>query len=368
MSDQVGSAATRMDMMEASGAGFGAALSGQAGVLRKKDATPAKATPPQDGPPSGEEEPDWDEIAMLEQEAMEAEAYASAAPAKNENVGGEFPDYGDEQEMPDDIFDDEDGREASKRPLEESARQNADDYGGADAFMFDDAPPALAAPAPKRPKIVVDTRVYVHRIEPVGDTIAVTGGEGSRVFLKAFEKATGSQGAHLRDSNSQFTVLPIEQMVAEAQQELHNKEVQAAVAEDMQKEGAEPEEPQATPARRTQAGALWVDKYRPRKFTELISDGKTNRNVLRWLTTWQTFIDGKGKAKPKAKLKMQFATKSEGDTKAPAAPAERKPWEEVPPDATDEDGRPVMKLLLLAGPPGLGKVCPTAGAASILQQ
>jgi hypothetical protein len=77
---------------------------------------------------------------------------------------------------------------------------------------------------------------------------------------------------------------------------------------------------------------------------------------------------GKGKAKPKAKLKMQFATKSEGDTKAPAAPAERKPWEEVPPDATDEDGRPVMKLLLLAGPPGLGKVCPTAGAASILQQ
>ena len=43
-------------------------------------------------------------------------------------------------------------------------------------------------------------------------------------------------------------------------------------------------------------------------------------------------------------------------------------FEEVPPDATDEDGRPVMKLLLLAGPPGLGKVCPTAGAASILQQ
>lgn len=32
---------------------------------------------------------------------------------------------------------------------------------------------------------------------------------------------------------------------------------------------------------------LWVDKYRPSKFTELLSDHKINREVLEWVVQWK---------------------------------------------------------------------------------
>ncbi|KAG0089852.1 hypothetical protein BGZ93_002556 [Podila epicladia] len=80
---------------------------------------------------------------------------------------------------------------------------------------------------------------------------------------------------------------------------------------------------------------LWVDKYRPKKYTDLMGDERVNREVLSWIKEWDQCVFGRKfkKYTPEHK-KQQF--KEFG----------RKP---------DPLGRPDRKVLLLTGPPGLGK-------------
>jgi chromosome transmission fidelity protein 18 len=72
---------------------------------------------------------------------------------------------------------------------------------------------------------------------------------------------------------------------------------------------------------------MWTEKYRAKKFTDLVGDERTHRSVLRWLKGWDPIVfPGSGKAKPKSAKK----------------------------DFGEEEQRH-RKILLLTGPPGLGK-------------
>ncbi|NXY39899.1 CTF18 protein, partial [Pomatorhinus ruficollis] len=46
---------------------------------------------------------------------------------------------------------------------------------------------------------------------------------------------------------------------------------------------------------------LWVDKFTPRRYIELLSDDYTNRCLLKWLKLWDTVVFGKDKAAKKPK-------------------------------------------------------------------
>ncbi|KAJ2665277.1 Chromosome transmission fidelity protein 18 [Coemansia sp. RSA 1200] len=70
---------------------------------------------------------------------------------------------------------------------------------------------------------------------------------------------------------------------------------------------------------------LWVDKYRARTFVDLVSDERTNRAVMQWLKEWDYCVFGRGSGSGGA----------EGNT--------------------DRWRRPLRRILLLSGPPGLGK-------------
>ena len=73
---------------------------------------------------------------------------------------------------------------------------------------------------------------------------------------------------------------------------------------------------------------LWTEKYRAKKFTELVGDERTHRLVLRWLKAWDEIVfPGNKRSRPKRAF---------GDT------------------STDQE-RQHRKILLLTGPPGLGK-------------
>lgn len=37
----------------------------------------------------------------------------------------------------------------------------------------------------------------------------------------------------------------------------------------------------------------WVRKYEPKKFVELLTDERTNRNVLTWLKSWDQIVFNK---------------------------------------------------------------------------
>ncbi|KAL4803209.1 hypothetical protein BDV18DRAFT_145376 [Aspergillus unguis] len=73
--------------------------------------------------------------------------------------------------------------------------------------------------------------------------------------------------------------------------------------------------------------AMWTEKYRARKYTELIGDERTNRSILRWLRAWDPIVyPGLARANKKKAN-----------------------------HGNDEEERPHRKVLLLCGPPGLGK-------------
>ncbi|RMZ71856.1 chromosome transmission fidelity 18 [Pyrenophora seminiperda CCB06] len=72
---------------------------------------------------------------------------------------------------------------------------------------------------------------------------------------------------------------------------------------------------------------MWTEKYRAKKFTDLVGDERTHRSVLRWLKAWDPIVfPGASKAKSK-KARNGF----------------------------EDDEQRHRKILLLTGPPGLGK-------------
>ncbi|CAH0021888.1 unnamed protein product [Clonostachys rhizophaga] len=76
---------------------------------------------------------------------------------------------------------------------------------------------------------------------------------------------------------------------------------------------------------------LWTEKYRARHFRDLCGDDSTNRLVLRWLKKWDPVVfPGAAKAKP-------IIARRPGMKQQP------------------EEEKPHRKILMLTGPPGLGK-------------
>ncbi|KAL9594783.1 MAG: hypothetical protein Q9219_006842 [cf. Caloplaca sp. 3 TL-2023] len=72
---------------------------------------------------------------------------------------------------------------------------------------------------------------------------------------------------------------------------------------------------------------MWTEKYRAKKFTDLVGDEGTHRDVLRWIKRWDPLVfSSSSKRMPK--------TKTFGD---------------------ETQEQPPCKILLLTGPPGLGK-------------
>lgn len=80
------------------------------------------------------------------------------------------------------------------------------------------------------------------------------------------------------------------------------------------------------PKQKKMDSAMWTEKYRARKFTDLIGDERTHRSVLRWLKGWEPIVFP-GLAKSRARSSAQ----------------------------DDEEEYIHRKVLLLSGPPGLGK-------------
>ena len=72
---------------------------------------------------------------------------------------------------------------------------------------------------------------------------------------------------------------------------------------------------------------MWTEKYRARKFTDLVGDERTHRSVLKWLKGWDPIVFP-GATRPKPKSKSQE-------------------------DVAEE--RAHRKILLITSPPGLGK-------------
>ncbi|XP_017887978.1 chromosome transmission fidelity protein 18 homolog isoform X2 [Ceratina calcarata] len=101
---------------------------------------------------------------------------------------------------------------------------------------------------------------------------------------------------------------------------------------------------------------LWVDKYRPRSFLDLLSDENVNRSLLHWLKLWDKVVFNRNYEQSKRK-KPNFALKNRNRINAFRTFNNRKTefMFEKPIDEVDSRGFPVQRIVLLTGPPGLGK-------------
>ncbi|KAM0563748.1 hypothetical protein ACHAPJ_001480 [Fusarium lateritium] len=121
--------------------------------------------------------------------------------------------------------------------------------------------------------------------------------------------------------------------------DIHNL-MSAASAEIASKQQAPPQEPSipvqsiepALPTgKKHKRTLLWTEKYRARNFMDLCGDDRTNRLVLRWLKKWDPVVfPGSAKSRPVITRR---------------------------PDAKHQEAeeKPHRKILMLTGPPGLGK-------------
>lgn len=99
---------------------------------------------------------------------------------------------------------------------------------------------------------------------------------------------------------------------------------------------------------------LWVEKYRPKTYLDLLSDASTNRSLLTWLKMWD-----------KAVFKREFKT-TDNQSQGPSnffnkrtgrfeMGFKKKIRKNDLQTDIDEFGRPVQRVAVLCGPPGLGK-------------
>ncbi|KAK4172922.1 putative chromosome transmission fidelity protein 18 [Triangularia setosa] len=89
-------------------------------------------------------------------------------------------------------------------------------------------------------------------------------------------------------------------------------------------------EPQAQPKKQRRT-LLWTEKYRARNFMDLVGDDLTNRQVLRWLKKWDPIVfPNSAKSRPSVRRQQQQ-------------------------QGQEDEERPHRKILMLHGPPGLGK-------------
>jgi chromosome transmission fidelity protein 18 len=105
--------------------------------------------------------------------------------------------------------------------------------------------------------------------------------------------------------------------------------------------------------------SLWVDKYSPKHFTELLSDDGTNRMLLSWLKMWDRVVFGETNGPMKhVRLKAEnevINRKSKGNEQKTDGEMQHSNWPADPVKGLDASGRPLQKIALLCGSPGLGK-------------
>ncbi|KAH7046343.1 hypothetical protein BKA57DRAFT_466280 [Linnemannia elongata] len=184
---------------------------------------------------------------------------------------------------------------------------------------------------------VPEVKKYDYTLPPAtGSFIKARNSSGTTFYLAKKVRTDQSKNSFMQqllanDKSASLLSLPIHRMIDELELEIRNQkqdEVQRLLDGDDDVLDLD-EDPSSGSNER-----LWVDKYRPKNYTDLMGDERVNREVLSWIKQWDQCVFGRkfNKFTPEYK-KQQFKEF-------------RKP---------DALGRPDRKVLLLTGPPGLGK-------------
>ncbi|XP_031405513.1 chromosome transmission fidelity protein 18 homolog [Punica granatum] len=222
--------------------------------------------------------------------------------------------------------------------------------------------------AASEPEEIVVSR-YVSRID--GECVPVTAPTGDRVYAKLCRADSKSRDHKLRATIRSGGLIsePVNIILQRSEQEAFAKALHAS-SED-QSNIMLPETPMFYEK-------LWVDKYAPRSFTELLSDEQTNREVLLWLKQWDSCVFGseirttnddvlsalrrhssvthhQKCANSNFIRRHSWSTEGFGHRSNSYTKESNSKWNQEPCKNSRLTGPLEHKILLLCGPPGLGK-------------
>ncbi|KAF7662666.1 hypothetical protein LDENG_00230220 [Lucifuga dentata] len=226
--------------------------------------------------------------------------------------------------------------------------------------------------SPKQPARAAASLHVLKRPPLEGGYVTVTDSSGTRVYLRQKED-TGSKIVDPRMvQNSQgalgLLAVPLhvlreqeaerrhQKVVEESQRltELLANSVNEVVVGPDSREGEEDDDREEVEGRNSR---LWVDRFSPRHYTELLSDDFTNRCLLKWLKLWDTVVFGRErKSRPDRQASNQNSSKpNQANQNANRFKSKIEVTEELLEAELDQYKRPKFKVALLSGPPGLGK-------------
>ncbi|XP_064406884.1 chromosome transmission fidelity protein 18 homolog isoform X2 [Halichondria panicea] len=212
-------------------------------------------------------------------------------------------------------------------------------------------------------------RLHVLSRAPAGPYMTVTGSNGTRVYLRMGK----GQGSTLQKSfvTSQLLSAPVTELIERVEEEKREKLITDSnlLLQALQEKDDEDSSQELFEGAES-GHMLWVDKYSPHNYTDLLSDDGINRTLLSWLRLWDEVVfnrpvplkttatatkhggggvargggSGRGKEMFRGKFK-NFEKRMEVQDPSTFAGQE----------ALDDSRRPRMKLALLCGAPGLGK-------------
>lgn len=221
---------------------------------------------------------------------------------------------------------------------------------------------------------------YLQTVPPsTGEYLSCTLLDGSIQFLSKRPPTDVPDIASLHTQSGNLLQMPMSALMERAiELEVQSKVQKARVADLKVSDLTEAD--QLLYENLTLEKSLWVEKYKPRNFIELLSPEKINREVLRSLKQWDRYVFKKKNPtmpeKPSyssARYGFKQGGSKSNESTAPSRAKESKPRGADVDDVVDNSGnddddpadddelghvrdwRPEYKVLLLSGPPGTGK-------------
>ncbi|XP_035390990.1 chromosome transmission fidelity protein 18 homolog [Electrophorus electricus] len=235
------------------------------------------------------------------------------------------------------------------------------------ASVLDISGLATLQESPKR----VPTAVCRARKRPpaTGDYITVTDSMGNRVYLskKEDDDNKAPDPRFFRNSQNALGLLavPIEVLKEQVADRRHRQLVEDSQRlTELLNRGVDPEllldevteEEDGETADEGVCSRLWVDRFAPQHYIELLSDDFTNRCLLKWLKLWDMVVFGRErKPRPPAPEARPTAANAQNQNQAQRFKTKSQITEEILEAELDQYKRPKFKVALLSGPPGLGK-------------
>ncbi|CAL0303132.1 unnamed protein product [Lupinus luteus] len=233
------------------------------------------------------------------------------------------------------------------------------------------SPPPVAA---EEVRFVKEKTVSRYASEIDGECMPVTAPGGDRVYAKMdrFQGEERLKKLECSGYDADLSSEPIGVLLERWEHEAFTKTLEAS---------SECQSVLEVPEARVVHEQLWVDKYAPKSFTELLSDEQTNREVLLWLKQWDSNVFGseiRSTSDDVLSALKRHSSISQNqkpfDSKFPRINRGSKWSSDKYRNARSVDdsgnsksiqdtwntksrgtGPPEQKILLLCGPPGLGK-------------